>query len=197
MIQKSYRKFLESQDSTISVDEGLRILNELEEIFIDLEDEWGFDITPKIRIGKNLYDKDGNVLDTIIGKAYIRNQPPWIWIMGSKDNMEIEDIKKLSEIILLMVENSTNLLNMIEINDGANSPTSSTLEIFDKSCGPRIQSTFHLLPRFYTPEDPGHSKITWATNHPIDGYRSLDHMLNLYKKFDNQKSLKLKLVFKI
>lgn len=44
MIQKSYRKFLESQDPTISVDEGLRILNELEEIFIDLEDDWGFDI---------------------------------------------------------------------------------------------------------------------------------------------------------
>mgnify|MGYP000914605844 CR=1 FL=1 len=189
MIQKSYRKFLESQDPTISVDEGLRILNELEEIFIDLEDNWGFNITPKIRMGKNLYDRDGNVLDTITGKAYIRNQPPWIWIMGSKDSMEIEDIEKLSKIILLMVENSTNLLNMIEINNNT-----SILEIFDKSSGSRVESTFHI----YTPEESSYSKITWATNHPVEGHLSLDHMLNLYKKFDNrQKSLKLKLVFKI
>lgn len=127
MIQKSYRKFLESQNTT-DIEAGIGLLNELNDVFIDLEDDWGFDIKSKVRLGKNYYDTGGNVIDTITGKAYLRGMVDWVSISGSKRDIELGELVTISTIILNKAENINNLVTgRVELDLNA-----SYLEIFEK-----------------------------------------------------------------
>lgn len=93
---RGYKSFRESKNNT-DIKWGIDILTELEEVFIDLEDDLGFNIVPSIKIGDNSYSTDGSIIFT-----YYRSNPLdcGAKISISKDRIELDQLETVSDIII-------------------------------------------------------------------------------------------------
>lgn len=105
---KGYKSFLESKNNT-DIKWGIDILTELEEVFIDLEDDWGFNIVPSIKIGENSYSTDGSIIFSYYRNSTSKDSRSKILI--SKDRVDLGQLEIVSDIIISKILSISGLVS--------------------------------------------------------------------------------------
>jgi hypothetical protein len=149
---RGYKSFRESKNNT-DIKWGIDILTELEEVFIDLEDDLGFNIVPSIKIGENSYSTDGSIIFSYYRNSTSKDSRSKILI--SKDRVDLGQLEIVSDIIISKILSISGL-----VSSGVELDWITSMKVYKigRSGGSQSQRTFNLYKNYKN----GKEGLYWA-----------------------------------
>ncbi len=152
---RGYKSFRESKNNT-DIKWGIDILTELEEVFIDLEDDLGFNIVPSIKIGENSYSTDGSIIFSYYRNSTSKDSRSKILI--SKDRVDLGQLEIVSDIIISKILSISGLVSSGVELDWITSMKVYKIGRLTGPMGSQSQRTFNLYKNYKN----GKEGLYWA-----------------------------------